>query len=193
VLKDAHDLGKQQAEASGFHAVPEAIKEIIRHLLQYNPQRIPAFLDSLATDAPDWLETAVTALWSRSGNPHRITRLMASSLLRLAPEKRAKLIAAYLSHANPLPEEWVSFLTDADEPDAGKEPHAAILFALAKNDLPAALHTAALLPVPQGDPIVRAILVAFPSREDAAKAILALPPANRSRSSAWLEALNPLE
>jgi hypothetical protein len=191
VLKDAQDLAKRQAEESGYHAVPTAITECIRHLLQYNPQRIPAFLDSLATESPDWLENAVAALWSRSGYQHRITPLMASSLLRLAPEKRAKRIAGFLSHANPLPEEWASFLTDEDHPDAGKEPHASILFALVKNDLPSALHTAALLPVPQGDPIVRAILATFPSRGDAANAIRTLPPAIRPRVKAWHDALNP--
>ena len=193
VLKDAHDLAKQQAEQSGYHAVPYAVTECIRHLLEKDPQRIPAFLDFLAAGSPDWLEPAVAALWSRSGNQHGITPLMASALLRIAPEKRARHIAAHLSHARPLPEEWAAFLLDADPPDAANDPHASILLALTKNDLPAALHTAALLPVPQGDPLVRAILAAFPSREDAANAILTLPPATRPRVQAWHDALNPLE
>lgn len=194
VLIDARDLAKPSTESSRSE-IPSVITACLQHLQQYHPQRIPAFLDSLAAASPEWLENAVAAMWSphfdRQGRRHSMTPLMASSLLRLPPEKRAKLITNTLAHARPLPDEWVSFLTAADHPTAGEKPHTKILLVLAKADLPSALSAATQLPPQQGDPMVRAILTVFPSREDASKAIRALPPENRPRAEAWHDALNP--
>ncbi len=194
VLGDARNLATPSPE-SRQDTISAAITACLQHLQKNHPQRIPAFLDSLAAVSPEWLENAVAALWSphfaRQGNRQRISPLMAASLLRLPPEKRSKLIAGTLAYTSPIPAEWLSFFTLADQPNAENEPPVGILLALAKEDLPSALRAATQLPSPQGDPMIRSILAAFPSREEAAKAIRTVPPGNRPRVEAWHDALNP--